>query len=63
MIYLIRVFFFQIIFWISFWHPIIKLYKEWMNLNLFFQLLHMNSNFRLTLGYINPALNNPAMMA
>ena len=29
-------------------------------MNLLFKLSYLNSNFALTLGYINPALNNPA---
>ena len=28
--------------------------------NLLFKLSYVNSNFELTLGYLNPALNNPA---
>ena len=31
-----------------------------MKLNLLFKLSNLNSNFALTLGYLNPALNNPA---
>ena len=43
---------------------------EWVNhqivekrikLNLHFKLSYLNSNFVLTLGYVNPALNNPAL--
>ena len=36
---------------------------EWtrrIKLNLLFKLSLLNSNFALTLGYLNPALNNPA---
>ena len=29
-----------------------------IKLNLFFKLSYLNSNFELTLGYLNPALNN-----
>ena len=29
-------------------------------LNLLYKLSYLNSNFALTLGYLNPALNNPA---
>ena len=31
-----------------------------MKLNLLFKLSYLNSNFELTLGYLNPALNNSA---
>ena len=31
-----------------------------IKLNLLFKLSYLNSNFALTLGYLNPALNNPA---
>ena len=31
-------------------------------MNLLFKLSHLNSNFVLTLGYLNPALNNPVLM-
>ena len=30
-----------------------------MKLNLLFKLSYLNSNFALTPGYLNPALNNP----
>ena len=29
-------------------------------MNLLFKLSYLNSNFKLTLGYLNPALNNSA---
>ena len=32
-----------------------------IKLNLLFKLPYLNSNFALTLGYLNPALNNPAL--
>ena len=32
-----------------------------IKLNLHFKLSYQNSNFVLTLGYANPALNNPAL--
>ena len=32
-----------------------------MKLNLLFKLSCLNSNFELTLGYLNPSLNNPAL--
>ena len=31
-----------------------------VKLNLCFKLSYVNLNFALTLGYLNPALNNPA---
>ena len=34
-----------------------------MKLNLLFKLSNLNSDFELTLGYLNPTLNNPAMMS
>ena len=34
-----------------------------MKLNLLFKLWYLNSNFTLTLGSLNTALNNPALMA
>ena len=30
-------------------------------MNLIFKPSYLNSNFRLTLGYFNPAFNNPAL--
>ena len=33
-----------------------------MKLNLLFKLSYLNSNFALTLGYLNPALNNRALI-
>ena len=32
-----------------------------IKLNLLFKLSYLNSYFALTLGYLNPALNNPAL--
>ena len=32
-----------------------------MKLNLLYKLSYLNSNFTLTLGYLNPALNNPVL--
>ena len=29
---------------------------------MLFKLSNLNSNFALTLGYLNPALNNPALV-
>ena len=43
-------------------HPIINLTTERIKLNLLFKLSNLNSNFALTLGYLNPALNNPAQV-
>ena len=34
---------------------------ERIKLNLLFKLSNLNSNFALTLGYLNPALNNTAV--
>ena len=34
---------------------------ERIKLNLHFELSNLNSNFALTLGYLNPALNNTAV--
>ena len=42
--------------------PIINLMTERIKLNLLFKLSNLNSNFALTLGYLNPALNNPALV-
>ena len=38
----------------------INLLTKRFKLNLLFNPSYMNSNFALTLGYLNPALNNPA---
>ena len=40
--------------------PITELQTRSIKLNLLFKLLYLNSNLALTLGYFNPALNNPA---
>ena len=40
--------------------PITELQTRSIKLNLLFKLLYLNSNFALTLGYFNPALNNSA---
>ena len=37
-----------------------QLVDKRIKLKLFFKLSNLNSNFALTLGYLNPALNNPA---
>ena len=37
--------------------------KNYCKLNLLFKLSYLNSNFKLTLGYLNPALNNSAQMS
>ena len=42
-------------------HPVTKLKTKRIKLNLLFMLLHLNSNFALTLDYLNPALNNSAL--
>ena len=38
-----------------------KLYTKRNKLNLLFKPSYLNSNFLLTLGYLNPPLNNPAL--
>ena len=42
-------------------HRIINLLTKIIKLNLLFKLSYLNSSFALTLGYLNPALNNPAL--
>ena len=42
-------------------HSIINLLTKRIKLNLLFTLSYLNSNFALTQGYLNPALNNPAL--
>ena len=42
-------------------YPIIKLYAKRIKLNLLFKFSYLSSNFALTLCYLNPALNNPAL--
>ena len=37
-----------------------KCKQKGIKLNLLFHVSYLNSNFSLTLGYLNPALNNPA---
>ena len=39
-------------------HSIIKLDTKWIKLNFLLKLSDLKSNFTLTLGYLNPALNN-----
>ena len=41
-------------------HRIINLLTKRIKLNLLYKPSYLNSNFALTLGYLNPALNNPA---
>ena len=43
-------------------YPIIKLKAKRIKLDLFFKLSYPSSNFALTLGYLNPASNNPAQL-
>ena len=43
-------------------YPIINLLTERINLNLLFKPSNLNSNFALTLGYLNPALNKTALV-
>ena len=42
-------------------HPIIKLVTKRIILNFLWNLSDLKSDFTLTLGYLNPALNNPAL--
>ena len=41
-------------------YQITKLQTKGIQMNLFLKLSYLNSYFVLTLGYLNPALNNPA---
>ena len=43
-------------------YPIIKLKATKIKLNLLFKLSYLSSNFTLTLGYLNPASSNPALV-
>ena len=43
-------------------HRIINLLTKIIKLNLLFKLSYLNSSFALTPGYLNPALNNPALV-
>ena len=43
-------------------HSIIKLDTKWIQLNFLLKLSDLKSNFTLTLGYLNPALNNLALI-
>ena len=42
-------------------YQIINLLTKRTKLNLLYKLSYLDSNFALTLGYLNPALNNPAL--
>ena len=42
-------------------HRIINLLTKRIKLTLLYKLSQLNSNFALTLGYLNPTLNNPAL--
>ena len=42
-------------------YQIINLLTKRTKPNLLYKLSYLNSNFALTLGYLNPALNNPAL--
>ena len=44
-------------------HLIIELLTKGTKLNLLVKLSCLNSNFALTLGYLNPVLNNPALLS
>ena len=54
-------FFFSRIIFSPLKHPVIKLYTEIFNLTILFKRSYLNSNLALTLGYLYPALNNPAV--
>ena len=43
-------------------YPIIKLYAMRIQLNWLFKLSYLSSKFALTLGYLNPASNKPALV-
>ena len=43
-------------------HRIINLLTKRIKLNLLYKLSYLNSNFALTLGYLNLASNNPAQV-
>ena len=43
-------------------HSIIKLDTKWIKLNFLLKVSDLRSNFTLTLGYLNPALNNLALI-
>ena len=43
-------------------HRIINLLTKRIKLTLLYKLSYLNSNFALTLGCLNPALNNPAQI-
>ena len=51
----------RIIFSIFLAYPIIKLQAKRIQLNWLFKLSYLSSKFALTLGYLNPASNNPAL--
>ena len=36
--------------------------ENWIEMNLLFKASYLSSNFALTVGYLNPALKNPAQM-
>ena len=41
--------------------PIINLSTKRIKTEMLFKLSNLNSNLALTLGYLNPALSNPAL--
>ena len=43
-------------------HSIIKLDTKWIKLNFLLKVSDLRSNFTLTLSYLNPALNNLALI-
>ena len=44
------------------WYPPKKTGSSHLKLDLFFKLSYLSSNFALTLGYLNPASNNLALL-
>ena len=44
-------------------HQIVILQTKRIRLNFLLKLLDLKSDFTLTLGYLNPALNNPALVS
>ena len=44
-------------------HPMIKSQARRFKLNFLLKLSDLKSNFTLTLGYLNPALNNPGLIS
>ena len=51
-----------IIFSIFWAHPVVKLYAKRIQLNWLFKLSYLGLKFAQALGYVNPALNKPALV-